>query len=314
MGELMHDERRYLAIEIGGTKLQMVIGNGEGRILRRWRAAVERREGGPGICRQIERGVVELTKDTRIEAVGVGFGGPVDWRTGRICCSHQIAGWENFELATWLQELTGVAVAVENDANVATLGETLSGAGRGANPLFYSNMGSGVGGGMTVDGRIYHGQVPGECEFGHVRLDRSGTTVESRCSGWAVDERIRRRCAERPGSVLGQLIGSTRGGEAKHLSAALAQGDPIAREILAEVGDDLGLAFSHVVHLLHPERIVLGGGLSLVGEPLRAAVAAAIPRYLMKAFLPGPQVHLAGLGEDVVPVGALHLARMVERS
>jgi glucokinase len=309
----MREQRRYLAIEIGGTKLQMTIGSGEGRILRRWRANVQRSEGGPGICRQLEQGIAELRKDTPIAAVGVGFGGPVDWRSGRICCSHQIAGWENFELAQWLKELTGVAVAVENDSNVAALGETLSGAGRGANPLFYSNMGSGVGGGMTVDGKIYHGQVPGECEFGHVRLDRSGTTVESRCSGWAVDERIRRRCAEQPGSILAKLTGSTRGGEAKHLSAALAQGDPIAREILAEVCDDLGLAFSHAVHLLHPERIVLGGGLSLVGEPLRAAVAAAIPRYIMKAFLPGPQVQLAGLGEDVVPVGALHLARMAER-
>ncbi|HEX2973592.1 MAG TPA: ROK family protein [Tepidisphaeraceae bacterium] len=312
MGQAKRDERRYLAVEIGGTKLQLVIGDAQGRILCRWRAAVDRGEGGPGICRQIERGVAELTGETRIEAVGVGFGGPVDWRSGRICCSHQIAGWEDFELAQWLKELTGVPVAVDNDANVAALGETLSGAGRGANPVFYITMGSGVGGGLTVDGRIYHGQQPGECEFGHVRLDRSGTTIESRCSGWAVDARIRRLCEAQPGGTLSQLIGSTPGGEARHLPAALERGDASARAILRELGQDLGFAFSHVVHLLHPQRIVLGGGLSLVGEPLRAAVAEAIPQFIMKAFLPGPQVRLAGLGEDVVPVGALHLAKTME--
>jgi glucokinase len=80
---------------------------------------------------------------------------------------------------------------------------------------------------------------------------------------------------------------------------------------LEEVADDLAFALSHAVHLFHPEIIVVGGGLSLVGEPLRAAIAAALPAYLMEAFHPGPQVALAGLGEDSVPVGALALAAAI---
>ena len=98
------------------------------------------------------------------------------------------------------------------------------------------------------------------------------------------------------------------GGESRHLRAALEAGDPVARKILAEVADDLAFALSHAVHLFHPEIIVVGGGLSLVGEPLRAAMATALPPYLMEAFHPGPRVALAGLGEDSVPVGALALA------
>lgn len=304
-------QSQYLGIEIGGTKLQIVIGDEAGRIVHRWRGAVQHSEGGAGICRQIERGVRDLLSRARPAAVGVGFGGPIDWQSGRICCSHQIAGWEGFPLGSWLRDLTGLPVAVDNDANVAALGEALSGAGRGVRSVFFITLGSGVGGGLVVEGRIYHGETPGECEFGHMRLDRSGTTVESRCSGWAVDRRIRELETSEPGSVLCRLIGTKRGGEARHLAEAVRQGDAAARRILGEVAEDLGFAFSHVTHLLHPKMIVLGGGMALMGEVLRAAVAEAIPKYVMRAFLPGPEVRVAMLGEDSVPVGAVQLARLV---
>ena len=108
-----------------------------------------------------------------------------------------------------------------------------------------------------------------------------------------------------------RLIGSTPGGEAKHLRAALDAGDAVARRVLSELAENLGFALSHVVHLFHPGIIVLGGGLSLVGEPLRAAVAETSPRYVMGVFQPGLQLKLAALGEDAVPMGALLLAREV---
>jgi len=167
-----------------------------------------------------------------------------------------------------------------------------------------------MGGGLVAGGRTYHGAKPGEMEIGHVRLDRAGTIVESRCSGWAVDARIRALKAADPTSALAQMIGPIPGGEAKHLAAAVAQGDPAARRILRETAEDLAFALSHVTQLLHPEVIILGGGLSLVGEPLRAAVQQALPQWLMEVFHPGPRICLAGLGEDVVPVGAVTLARL----
>jgi len=299
---------RFLGLEIGGTKLQLVVGDESLRVLQRERLSVEPSRGGAGIRQQIEERLPQLLRAHRVQSVGVGFGGPVDWRTGRIARSHQIAGWSGFDLAGWLQPLVKAPVTAENDANVAALGEALHGAGVGLNPVFYVTLGSGVGGGLVVDGAIYHGLAPGESEIGHVRLDRQGTTLESRCSGWALDARIRELSAKNPRAVLARLSSGSPGGEARHLPTALGQGDSDAAAILRETAEDLAFGLSHVVHLFHPEIIVLGGGLSGLGPPLQTAVSAALERHLMEVFRPGPTIALANLGEDAVPIGALHLA------
>lgn len=304
-------EGTFLGLEIGGTKLQLVVGNEQAAIQRRWRLDVDRTQGGAGIRAQIEATLPEILAEYSPRSVGVGFGGPVDWRTGQICCSHQIKGWAEFGLGEWLMALTGRPVRVDNDANTATLGEAQRGAGQEYNPVFYVTLGSGVGGGLVVDGHIYHGAAPGEAEIGHVRLDRAGTIVETRCSGWAVDAKIRAWQAKEPGGLLSQLTRPRQGGEAKHLRTALDRGDNAARQILNETAEDLAFGLSHVVHLFHPQILVLGGGLSLVGEPLRHAVEQALPRFVMEAFAPGPQIRLSALGEDAVPVGALVLARQL---
>ena len=300
---------KFLGLEIGGTKLQIVTGNASAQILDRRRLAVDPARRGAGIREHIKATLAELVPAAKPAAIGVGFGGPVDWKTGEICRSHQIEGWTDFKLRDWLQTLSGLPVCVDNDANTATFGEALHGAGVGLNPVFYVTLGSGVGGGLVVDGRIYHGARPGEAEIGHVRLDRKGTIVESRCSGWAVDARIRQLKTTDPASLLAKLIGDSTGGEARYLAPALEQGDPAAKRVLTETAEDLAFGLSHVVQLFHPEVIILGGGLSLTGEPLRAAVERALRAFTMAAFAPGPQIRLAALGEDAVTVGALELAR-----
>jgi glucokinase len=300
----------YLGIEIGGTKVQIVAGDESLAIIDRWRGDVDRSKGAEGIRIQIAAALEKMLENTSPLAVGVGFGGPVNTQTGAIACSHQIGGWNDFALKEWLWRETGApAVIVDNDANVGALGEAMSGAGKGPDPLFYVTLGSGVGGGLVVDGKIYHGAVPGECEFGHLRLDRSGSTLESRCSGWAIDARVRECVKREPHSILASLVGQRQSGEARFLAAALAQNDPGAIGIMKELGDDLAFALSHVVHLFHPRAVILGGGLALVGPPLPLAIQDRLPAYIMEAFKPGPALGLAALGEDSVPVGALHLAR-----
>src|SRR5262245_10449075 len=293
----------YIGIEIGGTKLQLVTGTAEGKILERRRSNVDRTRGATGIQQQIELALPELTRNNKPAAVGVGFGGPVDWKTGKVCQSHHIEGWSNFDLRSWLEQLTHADVFVDNDANVAALGEARFGAGVGSNPVFYVTLGSGVGGGLVVDGRIYHGALPGESEIGHIRLDRSGATVESRCSGWAVDAKVRTLKSTDPASILAKLSAGTCAGEARFLGPALQQGDATASRLLRETAEDLAFGLSHVVHLFHPQIIILGGGLSCLGEQLRSAVHAALGRFVMDAFQPGPKIALSQLGEDVVPVG-----------
>jgi len=305
---------KFAAIEIGGTKLQLVVGDESARVIDRRRFNVDPASGAAGIRQQIEQSLPELMRAHHPSAVGVGFGGPVDWRNGRIAKSHQIEGWSGFELTRWLRRLADVPVAVDNDGNVAALGEALHGAGRGLNPVFYVTLGSGVGGGLVLDGAIYHGATPGESELGHVRLDRQGTIVEARCSGWAVDRRIRALRGTEAGRGLYQRIGNEVRGEARFLGPALAEKDPAAENILRDTAEDLALGLSHVTHLFHPGIIVIGGGLSHLGEPLRAAVQAALTPLLMEVFQPGPTVALAGLGEDAVPVGALALAKAASKA
>ena len=299
-----------IGIEIGGTKLQVVLGENPQKILKRHRYAVDKKKGAAGIRSQIEDGVKRLLSDHTISGIGVGFGGPFNIQTGKVSCSHHIEGWNDFEIKPWLEEIAHCPITIDNDANTASLGEALYGAGKGANPVFYVTLGSGVGGGLVIDGNIYHGAPPGESEIGHIRLDKSGRIVESSCSGWAVDGKIRALKETDPDSHLCQLISDdVTGGEAKFLHAALEQNDPAAIRILEETADDLAFGLSHVGNLLHPSIIVLGGGLALLGEPLRKAVEKAIPPYLMNSFSPGPKIALTELGEDPVIVGALELAR-----
>ena len=299
----------YLGIEIGGTKLQVVVGDQDACIVDRYRVAVERERGAAGIRDHIKKAWQSFRDATPLPAVGVGFGGPFDRATGTVAKSFQVHGWDGFAFTAWLESLTGLAVAVDNDANTAALGEARLGAGKDYSRVFYVTLGSGMGGGMVIDGHIYHGASPGEAEIGLMLWDKSGTTFESRCCGWAVDRKVRRAIAQKPDGALARLAGLDKGGEARYLSPALDRGDADAQAILAETGEDIAWALSHVSHLFHPQIIILGGGLSLIGEPLRAAVAAKLPGFLTSAFQPAPRVELALLGEDVVCVGALLLAQ-----
>ena len=296
-----------IGIEIGGTKQQLVAGDAEGNIIDRCRFSVDSGGGGPVIRERIAEELPALIATHKPERIGVGFGGPVDIAKGTVAVSHQVEGWSGFPLREWLHDLTGLPVVIENDANTAALAEALRGAGRGFNPAFYINMGSGVGGGLVIDGKIYHGAAPGEVEVGHLRLDADGATVEDRCSGWAVDHAIREAIADVSDCPLAKLIGDTEGSEAQHLAAALAQNDSIAQTILNTVTSDLAFALSHVTHLFHPEAITLGGGLALIGEPLRKGIADTLPEFLMEIYGNGPQIKLTELREDAVPVGALLL-------
>lgn len=298
----------FVGIEIGGTKLQLVTGTGAGLIQDRRRFQIDASDGASGIRRQIQEGLPELLDASSATAIGVGFGGPVDRVNGRIAKSHQVEGWSDFAMVEWLQGLSGLPVAIENDANTAALGEARAGIGRDRRTVFYITLGSGIGGGLVVAGEVYHGAMPGESEIGHLRLDSSGTILEKRCSGWAVDQKIREAIKNEPKGDLARMVGDEKQAEARFLLAAIDAGDASARSIFDETMDELTFALSHVTHLFHPDTIVLGGGLSLMGERLRGAVAERIPRLIMEVMRPGPEIALAELGEDAVPVGALLLA------
>lgn len=300
-------ENIFLGIEIGGTKLQIVEGTASGDIVHAHRFQVDRDRGAEGIRALIEETVCRHYVG-KVAATGIGFGGPVNWQTGTIATSFHIEGWADCNLVSWLEPIVGSPVFIDNDANVAALGEAFLGAGKGHSLVLYITVGSGVGGGLIVDEKIYHGAIPGEVEIGHLRMNKSGDTFQDLCSGWGIDARIRKLTANSPSGIFATLIGSRTTGEAAFLKAAMEQNDQEACGLFEEIVDDLAYGLSHAIHLLHPNVVILGGGFSLIGEILQVKLTKHIRQYLMKAFHPAPTIRLAELKENAVPVGALLLA------
>src|SRR5687768_2460124 len=187
----------YLGIEIGGTKLQLGLGRGDGQLLGLWRGTVDVAAGGDGIRRQIVVAVPELlasanVKRDELKGIGVGFGGPIDDATRSVIKSHQIAGWDNFPLGDWIGESLGLPAVLGNDADVAGLAEASFGAGQGLSPIFYVTLGSGIGGGLIIDGAIHRGVGRGAAEIGHLRMWHEGRwdVLEHFASGWAIDRKV----------------------------------------------------------------------------------------------------------------------------
>jgi glucokinase len=312
----------YLGIEIGGTKLQMGVGGGDGSLAGNWRGDVDVAGGPEGIRRQIVTGLPELLERTGLKradlrAAGVGFGGPVDDATRTVIKSHQIVGWDNFPLAEWVGELVGLPCALGNDADVAGLAEALFGAGKGLSPVFYITVGSGIGGGLIIDGEIYRGIGRGAAEIGHLgfrcRTTGARQAVELQASGWAIQERTRSAVGldiARSATLLRLADGDCSRITTQHVAEAARQADPLASEILEQAVEALADAICDMIALLCPRRIVIGGGVSLMGEdlffaPLRALVAARV----FTPFVGGYDIVPAALGEEVVVHGALALAR-----
>lgn len=293
----------FLGIEIGGTKLQLGLGAGDGTIAALWRGSVDRAAGGKGIRQQIIAAVPELLTQakvarTQLKGVGVGFGGPTDDATQSVIKSHHIDGWDGFPLAAWLEELLGLRTVICNDADVAGLAEALFGAGRGLSPIFYITVGTGVGGGLIINGEIYRGAGKGAAEIGHVRpvfpLDHpsQGDILERFAAGWGLESQV-------GGALTGKQIGER-----------AAQGNPECVRLIDAATQALAENICTVIKLLCPQRVVIGGGVSLIGEEL---FFSPIRRYVtdrgMKALAGLTDIVPAALGEEVVIHGALALAQ-----
>jgi glucokinase len=315
-----------LGLEIGGTKLQLGLGNGDGRLLAMERRTVDPGAGRQGILNQIESAIDPLlghvgAHHDRIAAAGIGFGGPVDARRGIVLQSHQIRGWEGFPLAEWARDHLGIRrVVLENDADTAGLGEARIGAGAGLTPVLYVTIGSGVGGGLIVDGEIYRGSGTGAMEIGHLRIGESGAddvpeTLEAIASGWSIGNTAR-TTVEAHGldhpeiqPLLRLASGVPAQIEAETVAKAVAQGDAFARALLHRATDAMGRALALAVTLLAPRRIILGGGVSLSrDQDWLIPISKTLDRHVFPPLRGTFDVCTASLGEQVVVHGALCLA------
>jgi len=308
-----------LAAEIGGTKLQAVLGRADGSILARRRGSVAKGTDAEGILAWFPGAIDELRRESAafggpIERIGVGFGGPIDTPSGRVLKSHQVGGWDDFPLRAWFERQTGLRTIVANDSNAAGWGEYRCGSGKGTRTFCYMNVGSGIGGALVIDGKLHDGQGIGAFEMGHTRIGElvdgqiQLVKLEDRCSGWSV-ESVLRASPPVPGTPLHELSG----GRADAITCALAgqaaaRGDSRAIAAIDALADRLAWAVSNAITLIHPERFAIGGGVGLLGEVLLKPLRQHVAAYVFEPYRDRYEIVSAELGEDVVLAGALLLA------
>ncbi len=299
-----------LGIEIGGTKLQAAVGTAEGKIVRFARAESPAVEGAAAVRDR----VAELVREVRagagevIDQVGIGFGGPIVRETGRIVRSHQVSGWEDFDLLAWAQGAFGLPAVVENDSNCGAVAEARLGAGRGAGRVFYMNVGSGIGGGLVVDGRLASGPLGGE--IGHTwAWDPSADAydkLENLCSGWSIARRAARLAATDPdGRILALADGRVERIDARTVGSAAGEGDAAACALLDDVCESLAVALANAAALVQPDTIVIGGGVAQMGDVLFRRLAAEFERRIYAPLAGRCRIVPAELLEENVVVGAL---------
>jgi len=337
-----------LALDFGGTKLTAALFEAERLTPRRMEAKLREEHARPSL----RSGAFALTSSQRVftpagadaahelsamlamadgllagqkpSAVGVSFGGPVDYREGVVRLSHHVAGWANYPLRDRLAERFGAPAVVDNDANVAALGEHRYGAGRGVDDLMYITVSTGVGGGWVLGGRPWRGHDGMAGEIGHTVADANGPVclcgkrgcVERLASGpyMAADYAAAPARADHRPRTTDDSQQSDRGPSpvvrrpltGQDVAEQAAAGDALASKILMRGARALGVGIGNAANLVNPQRFVLGGGVTKAGdawwaETRRAAVATALPEVMF-------DIVPAELGDNAPLWGALALA------
>lgn len=343
---------KFLGIEIGGTKLQIGVGTGDGPpLLALRRDEVDRSKGAEAIRRRIVEFSRPLIAEFGPQAIGIAFGGPIDASSGRTLRSHHVAGWEDFPLVEWCRTELGLPAVMGNDADLAGWAEATFGAGKGHRAVFYITVGTGIGGALIYEGKIYTGAHGIAAELGHLRPGPEATSpeqdLESVSAGWGIaaqGQALLRQIQEArkagTASIAALRDDLARGGlpvdlrdspedwnravddllnrcggdlgklTTKMLGEALAEGNAVARWVFRRAIRTLGWAVAQMITLLAPSAVVIGGGVSLLGEdlffrPLREEVARYVFPPLCGRYIIVP----SSLGEEVMVHGALLAAR-----
>ncbi|MGQ4649876.1 ROK family protein [Lyngbya aestuarii] len=264
----------------------------------------------------------KLLAGEKPSAIGVSFGGPVDFTNGTVLLSHHVPGWENMPLQQLLEEEFTTPVRVDNDANVAALGEHRLGAGQGYDSLMYITVSTGVGGGWIFNGKPWRGASGMAGEIGHTVIDPNGPVwfgkpgcVERFASGsfiaqWAREE-LQRKAEQ--GKILRNLAdGNLETISTQLVSQAASQGDELARQVLEKAAWALGVGIGNAANLINPQLFILGGGVTKSGEIFwqklrRVARETAMPEVDFE-IIP------AALGDDAPLWGAVALAEDLIRT
>lgn len=312
-------DQRVAGIDIGGTKIALAVADLEGRIIEKARFPARTAERGPHAI--MEEALAEIAhmlgkSGSCLAAVGIGCAGPLDRKRGLILSPPNLPGWNEFPIVRLVEERLGVPALLDNDANAAALGEHRYGAGRGYEHLVYITQSTGIGGGVIVRGELVRGVCDGTGEVGHMTVLPDGPEcgcggrgcLEALCSGTALARRARERLAAGAASSLSALSASEV--TAGAVAAAARAGDAVASQVWDEMIHYLAVGVGNLFNVLAPEAVVIGGGVSEVGEqlfgPLRERVRARV------RMLPPEKINIlqASLGGDSALHGAVILGQV----
>ena len=320
----------FIGVDVGGTKVAAGLVDGTGEILSHQRTAMPSNgtaaDGLAAVLHGIETASASNNGNTgaphEIRGVGICSPGPLDPKTGIVINPPNLPCWRNFPLAAEVARVYRVPVKVDNDANAAGLAETLWGAGREYQNVFYVTFGTGVGTAFLTGGKIYHGRTGAAVEGGHMSIDYQGVRcgcgklgcIEAYASGPAIARRTRAKLESGRSSCLLEMAGGKADQvNSKMLGEALRAGDPVAKEVMNETVELLACWFGNIVDLFEPDVMVVGGGLSLMLKPHFPEIQDRLPRWSVNQRCKEIPLVPARYGEDAGVAGGAALCCALEQ-
>lgn len=306
-------------IDIGGTKIAIALETPSGERVASRRLSTRAEVGAYAVLENISRATEEMLAENEVKIISIGVGSPapLDVEKGLILSPSNLRDWDRFPIVSLLNERFKVPVTLDNDANVAALGEYIYGAGRGYQNIFYVTISTGIGGGIIINGEIYHGVSNGAGELGHTVVQPEGVRcncgstgcLETICAGIHIARRAKERLAGGAPSLINEMISEASEITAQTVVEAARRKDRLALEIWNETCRFLAIGVANIFTLLAPEVVVVGGGIAAAGEMLFAPLREMIPQFV--SMIPREKINLvpAELGAESGVCGALVLAR-----
>ena len=319
-------KEHVVGIDIGGTKLATVVADKTGHILGKVRKPTHSEKGPEyaiGLLFDMVREVVSQVglEQTSISAIGVSCGGPLDTKTGIVYSPPNLPGWDALPLKALLESEFQVPVVIENDANASALAEFRFGGGRGYSAVLYMTMSTGIGGGIVIDGQVYHGANDSAGEVGHQILLPNGPRcgcgkrgcLEALCSGPAIARRAQaalqkqRKGGKSPTALLTFTDGRIEAIKSEHVLAAARTGDALALELVQETAYYMGWGIANLVNILNPDIVLLGTIAVAAGDLLLDPIRETVSKFAMTR--PAEAVHIAPaqLGDALGDLAAVAL-------
>jgi glucokinase len=307
-----------IGIDLGGTKIAFALVNRQGQVKQELIEPTRPEQGVIPVIDRIAASILSLIgqADGPVLGIGVGAAGMTDSKTGTILLASNLK-WKNVPLHRLIYERIGAEWAgklwIEKDTNTAVLGEMFYGTGQGSRHLLYVTVGTGIGGGMVLDGKLYHGASEGASDIGHLVLERDGPVcgcgkqgcLEALASGPALARMAHAALQNDQPSSLAELEPERI--TAREVVAAAQEGDILAISLVHQAGEWIGIGLALYVDINNPERIIIGGGVASAGELLLDPIRKAIEKYALTNNAQTVQVLPAGLGINSGVVGAASL-------